>query len=176
MGQLANAVNRASWLIDAHFGNSKTFDVIAYLGVSDVRYAVFTFAAIKTGHQVSTGLTMHVVLDRAKVDSSFRRLDNDPVCEKFALAALVRVRSGIVQQNFLHRGNGAHRGDVLSIHLVSITSTTRHGPRQGRTPSLLPIRQAQQVRVSTRLYISHSCEGYALFKFCHVLTAIPLGT
>jgi len=112
MGQLANAVNRASWLIDAHFGNSKTFDVIAYLGVSDVRYAVFTFAAIKTGHQVSTGLTMHVVLDLAKVDSSFRRLDNDPVCEKFALAALVRVRSGIVQQNFLHRGNGAHRRDV----------------------------------------------------------------
>lgn len=52
MRQLANAVNCAAWKIDAHFGRSKTFDVIAFLGVSDVRYAIHTFAAIKTGRQV----------------------------------------------------------------------------------------------------------------------------
>lgn len=70
MGQLANAVNCASWLVDAQFGNSKTFDVIAYLGVSDVRYGVFTFATIKTGHQVSTGLIMPLVLTDVKGVSS----------------------------------------------------------------------------------------------------------
>lgn len=50
--QLANAVNSSSWFIHDRFGASKTFDVIAYLGVSDVRYAFYTLAAIKTGHVV----------------------------------------------------------------------------------------------------------------------------
>lgn len=59
--------------------------------------------------------------------------------------------------------SGSLASTSLSIHLASITSTTRHGPRQGRTPSLLPIRQGQQVRISMWLYTSHHCEGYSLF-------------
>lgn len=50
--QFANAVNRAAWEIDRMFGRSKTFGVIAYLGVSDIRYAIYLYAAIKTGYQV----------------------------------------------------------------------------------------------------------------------------
>lgn len=51
--EFANAVNCAAWWIDGQFGLSKTFDVIAYIGISDIRYAVFLFAAIKCGYQVS---------------------------------------------------------------------------------------------------------------------------
>lgn len=50
--QLAEAVNCASWNIHDRFGRSKNFDVIAYLGVSDIRYAFYTYGAIKTGHVV----------------------------------------------------------------------------------------------------------------------------
>lgn len=51
--QLADSVNCASWFIHERFGRSTSFDVIAYLGVSDVRYASYLYAAIKTGHVVS---------------------------------------------------------------------------------------------------------------------------
>lgn len=50
--QLADAVNCTAWFIHDQFGKSQDFDVIAYLGVSDVRYAIYMFGAIKTGHQV----------------------------------------------------------------------------------------------------------------------------
>lgn len=50
--QFANAVNYASWQIQTLFGRSDKFDVIAYIGVSDIRYAVYLYAAIKTGHQL----------------------------------------------------------------------------------------------------------------------------
>jgi hypothetical protein len=50
--QLANAVNYASWEISKMHGRSNNFQVIAYLGVSDVRYAIYMFAAIKAGYQV----------------------------------------------------------------------------------------------------------------------------
>ena len=52
--QLADAVNCTSWFIHNQFGKSSSFEVIAYLGVSDVRYAIYMFGAIKTGHQVPT--------------------------------------------------------------------------------------------------------------------------
>jgi hypothetical protein len=52
--QLANAVNNlAHWLNDK-FGQSSQFEVLAYLGVSDVRYAIILFSAIKCGYVVST--------------------------------------------------------------------------------------------------------------------------
>lgn len=53
VGQLANAVNAASWFIHDRFGHSEDFSVIAYIGVSDLRYAFYTYASIKTGHVVS---------------------------------------------------------------------------------------------------------------------------
>lgn len=53
--QLADAVNKVSWQNEKRFGRSTSFGVIAYLGVSDVRYAIYMFAAIKTGHQVKPG-------------------------------------------------------------------------------------------------------------------------
>lgn len=52
--QLANAVNNVAWWLDGKFGRSDNFEVLAYLGVSDVRYAVLFFAAVKCGYVVST--------------------------------------------------------------------------------------------------------------------------
>lgn len=50
--ELAGAVNTTAWSISEQVGTSSDFGVVAYLGVSDVRYAVYLFAAIKTGHQL----------------------------------------------------------------------------------------------------------------------------
>lgn len=53
--EFVNAVNYAAWDIELRFGkcDAGKFDVIAYIGNSDVRYAVYLYAAIKTGYQVS---------------------------------------------------------------------------------------------------------------------------
>lgn len=61
--QLANAVNVASWFIHERTGASKDFEVIAYLGVSDLRYAFYTFAAIKTGHVVCIAASIIAIFD-----------------------------------------------------------------------------------------------------------------
>jgi acyl-CoA synthetase (AMP-forming)/AMP-acid ligase II len=51
--QLANAVNHVAWWLESKIGCSTDFEVIAYLGTSDVRYAILCFAAIKCGYVVS---------------------------------------------------------------------------------------------------------------------------
>ncbi|GAW20603.1 hypothetical protein ANO14919_101110 [Xylariales sp. No.14919] len=49
---LANAINRLAWIIDSAVGQSTTFETIAYLGSSDIRYHMIQMAACKTGHKV----------------------------------------------------------------------------------------------------------------------------
>ncbi|CAD6591622.1 MAG: hypothetical protein ASARMPREDX12_005279 [Alectoria sarmentosa] len=49
-GQVARAINRAAWWIDGNIGKSTTFETLAYMGPPDLRYAVLTVAAQKTGH------------------------------------------------------------------------------------------------------------------------------
>ncbi|CAH0044772.1 unnamed protein product [Clonostachys solani] len=68
---LADAVNLVSWRNQQLFGRNDDFGVIAYLGVSDIRYAFYLFAAIKTGYKlmipsVRNSLSQHLaVLDEA---------------------------------------------------------------------------------------------------------------
>ncbi len=52
-GQVARAINRVSWWIEQNVGKSTTFETLAYMGPPDLRYAVLTVAAQKTGHVVS---------------------------------------------------------------------------------------------------------------------------
>ena len=52
-GQVARAINKAAWWIDEHIGKSTTFEKLAYIGTSDLRYSILTIAAQKTGHTVS---------------------------------------------------------------------------------------------------------------------------
>ena len=51
--QAAGAINRVAWWIDENVGKSTTFESLAYMGPPDLRYAILTVAAQKTGHTVS---------------------------------------------------------------------------------------------------------------------------
>jgi hypothetical protein len=53
--QLANAVNKASWWLAEQLGNSipGTFELFAYFGPRDLRYACLQIAAMKVGRNVS---------------------------------------------------------------------------------------------------------------------------
>lgn len=50
--RLANAINKLAWFIEEHISKSTTFETVAYLGVSDVRYHIIQMAVCKTGHKV----------------------------------------------------------------------------------------------------------------------------
>ncbi|KAK4998933.1 hypothetical protein LTR66_001923 [Elasticomyces elasticus] len=49
---LADAANATAWWIEENIGRSDKFVTIAYQGASDVRYAIFWFAAIKCGYKL----------------------------------------------------------------------------------------------------------------------------
>lgn len=50
--ELASAVNVIAWWIHREIGHSDNFETLAYIGASDIRYAIFFFAAIKCGYKV----------------------------------------------------------------------------------------------------------------------------
>lgn len=50
---LANAVNHASWWLDAALGKSNgNFETFAYAGPKDLRFPILALAAVKVGRQV----------------------------------------------------------------------------------------------------------------------------
>lgn len=88
--QLADSVNCASWFIHERFGRSTSFDVVAYLGVSDIRYATYLYAAIKTGHVVSTHRDCRYLEDT----NGFSVLAHDPFGAELLVTAPRCVRGG----------------------------------------------------------------------------------
>lgn len=50
--EVAAAINKFAWWIESRFGKSQTFQPLAYIGPPDLRYALLTVAAQKTGHKV----------------------------------------------------------------------------------------------------------------------------
>ncbi|KUI55865.1 Acyl-CoA synthetase family member 2, mitochondrial [Cytospora mali] len=50
--RFANAINKLAWFIEESIGKSTTFETVAYLGISDVRYHMIQLAVCKTGHKV----------------------------------------------------------------------------------------------------------------------------
>lgn len=51
--ELAHCVNHTAWWMEGLIGRSNTFETIAYMGVSDIRYGFMLMAAIKLGYKVS---------------------------------------------------------------------------------------------------------------------------
>lgn len=51
-GGFARAVNRAAGWIEELCGQSSTFDTLAYIGPSDIRYCIFVVGACKVGYKV----------------------------------------------------------------------------------------------------------------------------
>lgn len=50
---LTRAVDYTAWWIDGHLVDGEAGDIVAYLGVSDIRYFVVFLACMKTGRVVS---------------------------------------------------------------------------------------------------------------------------
>jgi acyl-CoA synthetase (AMP-forming)/AMP-acid ligase II len=52
-GDFARAVNRAAGWLEDKFGRSTSFDTLAYIGPSDIRYFMFLLGASKVGYKVN---------------------------------------------------------------------------------------------------------------------------
>lgn len=52
VGELLRAVDAFAWWLHNGWGRSEDFGTVAYIGPSDLRYAIFFFAAIKCGYKV----------------------------------------------------------------------------------------------------------------------------
>jgi acyl-coenzyme A synthetase/AMP-(fatty) acid ligase len=52
--EIANAVNRVSWWLDAELGEKE--DTFVYFGPNDLRYIILVLATIKTGRKVDNTL------------------------------------------------------------------------------------------------------------------------
>lgn len=51
---LALAIDRCAWWIERHLGSpSRSCEKLGYLGMSDIRHAIFLIACIKTGYTVN---------------------------------------------------------------------------------------------------------------------------
>lgn len=52
MKEMASAVNGLAWWIHDSIGTSKSFETLAYMGITDLRYPMMCLAAIKCGFKV----------------------------------------------------------------------------------------------------------------------------
>ena len=52
VGDVANAVHSMAYWVHDTVGRGQHFETLAYVGINDLRYAVFWFAAIKCGYKV----------------------------------------------------------------------------------------------------------------------------
>jgi acyl-coenzyme A synthetase/AMP-(fatty) acid ligase len=52
-GDFARAVDRTAWWLEGLVGKSRTFETLAYIGPSDLRYFILMLAAPKVGYKVS---------------------------------------------------------------------------------------------------------------------------
>ncbi|KAG8533588.1 uncharacterized protein KY384_001328 [Bacidia gigantensis] len=66
MGELAQAVNKVAFWLDDTTGRSTTFETIAYMGPSDIRYTIFFLAAIKCGYKFFCATQMEFIVQDLK--------------------------------------------------------------------------------------------------------------
>lgn len=59
-GTFARAVNRAAGWVEETFGQSSSFDTLAYIGPSDLRYWIVVLGASKVGFRVSVATSLVV--------------------------------------------------------------------------------------------------------------------
>lgn len=55
MFELANAVNKFAYWLEQNIGASTVFETLAYMGPSDLRYAIVFLATVKCGYKVGDG-------------------------------------------------------------------------------------------------------------------------
>jgi hypothetical protein len=54
----ARVIDRAAWWLEELLGKSTTFETLAYLGPSDLRYFILVVAASKVGYKVSSDVPL----------------------------------------------------------------------------------------------------------------------
>ena len=57
--EFAAAVNRYSWWLDENLGRSDSFRTLTYFGSRDLRSTLVMYAAVKTGHKVTSLSAFH---------------------------------------------------------------------------------------------------------------------
>ena len=58
MLQMSQAVSKCAYWLEHTIGRSTTFETLAYIGLSDLRYAIVFLAAVKCGYKVRQELTI----------------------------------------------------------------------------------------------------------------------
>lgn len=53
---VARATDYTAWWLEERIGRSTSFETVAYIGISDLRYATVFLAAVKCGYKVRRGL------------------------------------------------------------------------------------------------------------------------
>ena len=72
MLEVAQSINKLAWWIEMNLGRSTVFETIAYIGPSDLRYAIVFLAAVKCGYKVSEAIYYYETsLNRTTTCSSF---------------------------------------------------------------------------------------------------------
>jgi hypothetical protein len=75
-GDFARAVNRAAGWLEDNFGRSSSFDTLAYIGPSDIRYFMFLLGASKVGYKVET--LEQLIMNSLTYDGICNRLSYHP--------------------------------------------------------------------------------------------------
>ena len=147
MKDLASAVNRIAWWIDREIGHSDTFETLAYIGATDIRYGIFFFAAIKSGYKflvpsarnsVSGNVSLltacnctkvFVTADMAKKIPDLEK--NIPDLRNFVLASLDDLLTG-TSEHYVY--DKTHAEGVKDPVLICHTSGSTGAPK----PIILP--------------------------------------
>jgi acyl-CoA synthetase (AMP-forming)/AMP-acid ligase II len=86
--QLANAVNRAAWWLEAKITRDEEKEKpVAYLGPNDLRYIIFLLATMKTGRKVN-----YELCTRLGSENTERNADFVPFPEKHCRCAALTLR------------------------------------------------------------------------------------
>ncbi|TVY45835.1 Non-canonical non-ribosomal peptide synthetase [Lachnellula subtilissima] len=92
----SNAVNRLSWFLEKTFGRSDDFTTLGYIGPSDIRYAIITLAAVKTGHKA-------FLMSQVNPVPAQLRLLEDTKCDHLLVARDFPVFSPVLDAIASHR-------------------------------------------------------------------------
>lgn len=97
MKELASAVNRIAWWIDREIGHSDSFEALAYMGATDVRYGIFFFAAIKSRYKFLVPSARNLVSGNVSLLAACKctKLEKHiPDFQNFVLASLDNLLTG----------------------------------------------------------------------------------
>ncbi|KAI4241070.1 MAG: hypothetical protein L6R42_011382 [Xanthoria sp. 1 TBL-2021] len=89
---MARAVNHMAWWLKTQIGISPSFETVSYLGVPDIRYAIFFLAAVKCGYKVL------FPSPRNTIQINMSLLDQTQCCEFFASPEVLPIAESLKKE------------------------------------------------------------------------------